>query len=107
MDEKRGIRLSIRQVLMVTLLGYCGYTTLHADFPIEAFAKWEWVWKALIFAIFLQIGRAHAELQSLMRISYAVFCLKKKNTDHQRPLAPSIHHKHNSRRTHPTRTHSH
>src|SRR3546814_5973882 len=26
-----------------------------------------------------QIGRAHAELQSLMRISYAVFCLKNKN----------------------------
>src|SRR3546814_7893679 len=26
-----------------------------------------------------QIGRAHSELQSLMRISYAVFCLKKKN----------------------------
>src|SRR3546814_2599781 len=28
-----------------------------------------------------QIGRAHVELQSLMRISYAVFCLKKKNTN--------------------------
>src|SRR3546814_13412060 len=28
----------------------------------------------------LEIGRAHVELQSLMRISYAVFCLKKKNT---------------------------
>src|SRR3546814_1253747 len=28
-----------------------------------------------------QIGRAHAELQSLMRISYAVFCLKKKTTE--------------------------
>src|SRR3546814_2056372 len=27
-----------------------------------------------------QIGRAHVELQSLMRISYAVFCLKKKTT---------------------------
>src|SRR3546814_1524126 len=27
---------------------------------------------------FLEIGRAHVELQSLMRISYAVFCLKKK-----------------------------
>src|SRR3546814_9895516 len=27
-----------------------------------------------------QIGRAHAELQSLMRISYAVFCLKNKQT---------------------------
>src|SRR3546814_8405016 len=24
-----------------------------------------------------------SELQSLMRLSYAVFCLKKKNTDHQ------------------------
>src|SRR3546814_6143509 len=28
----------------------------------------------------LEIGRAHVELQSLMRISYAVFCLKQKNT---------------------------
>src|SRR3546814_6193434 len=28
-----------------------------------------------------------SELQPLMRISYAVFCLKKKNTDHQ-PTAP-------------------
>src|SRR3546814_5940289 len=27
---------------------------------------------------FIQIGRAHAELQSLMRISYSDFCLKKK-----------------------------
>src|SRR3546814_3577499 len=31
-----------------------------------------------------QIGRAHAELQSLMRISYAVFCLKKKKHKPQR-----------------------
>src|SRR3546814_5768317 len=30
-----------------------------------------------------EIGRAHAELQSLMRISYAVFCSKKKTpADH-------------------------
>src|SRR3546814_1675706 len=28
----------------------------------------------------VEIGRAHVELQSLMRNSYAVFCLKKKNT---------------------------
>src|SRR3546814_8885962 len=27
-----------------------------------------------------ELGRATSELQSLMRISYAVFCLKKKNT---------------------------
>src|SRR3546814_9170859 len=30
--------------------------------------------------IVLQIGRAHSELQSLMRTSYAVFCLTKKHT---------------------------
>src|SRR3546814_1117469 len=30
--------------------------------------------------LYEKIGRAHAELQSLMRISYAVFCLKKKKT---------------------------
>src|SRR3546814_7623846 len=30
-----------------------------------------------------KIGRAHVELQSLMRISYAVFCLKKKTTNRQ------------------------
>src|SRR3546814_2313997 len=31
----------------------------------------------------VEIGRAHVELQSLMRISYAVFCLKKKNMKHK------------------------
>src|SRR3546814_10081959 len=31
-------------------------------------------------AALTEIGRATSELQSLMRISYAVFCLKKKNT---------------------------
>src|SRR3546814_999926 len=33
-------------------------------------------------ALVAQIGRAHSELQSLMRISYAVFCLKKKTNKH-------------------------
>src|SRR3546814_7418897 len=32
----------------------------------------------LLESIRIQIGRATSELQSLMRISYAVFCLKKK-----------------------------
>src|SRR3546814_8560491 len=31
-----------------------------------------------------EIGRAQSELQSLMRISYAVFCLKKKKKRRQR-----------------------
>src|SRR3546814_2943273 len=34
----------------------------------------------LTIGLALQIGRAHSELQSLMRISYAVFCLKKQQT---------------------------
>src|SRR3546814_2564783 len=37
----------------------------------------------------VQIGRAHAELQSLMRISYAVFCLKKKT--HQLQIKHKLH----------------
>src|SRR3546814_9414135 len=35
----------------------------------------------------LEIGRAHVELQSIMRISYPAFCLKKKttmNTPHEK-----------------------
>src|SRR3546814_10338860 len=32
-----------------------------------------------------------SELQSLMRISYAVFCLKKKN-NHNPPHPPTLHH---------------
>ena len=38
---------------MVFLLLYCFATTQTADFPVEAATKWEWVWKALVFAIFL------------------------------------------------------
>src|SRR3546814_9683140 len=34
-----------------------------------------------IFDRVLEIGRAPSELQSLMRISYAVFCLKKKTNN--------------------------
>src|SRR3546814_2198710 len=34
--------------------------------------------------VVIEIGRAPSELQSLMRTSYAVFCLQKKNT-HQPP----------------------
>src|SRR3546814_2950813 len=33
--------------------------------------------KLLLDGATAEIGRAHVELQSLMRISYAVFCLKK------------------------------
>jgi probable O-glycosylation ligase (exosortase A-associated) len=40
---------------MVMLLAYCGYTTLQATMPEAAMMKWDWVWKAMIFAIFLPL----------------------------------------------------
>ncbi len=52
-DDKTGARLSGRQVLLILLLLWCGYTTATADFPAAALEKWDWVWKALVFAIFL------------------------------------------------------
>src|SRR3546814_2061834 len=39
----------------------------------------------------LEIGRAHVELQSLMRISYAVFCLKKKNNQEYNIITITIY----------------
>ncbi len=52
-DDKSETRFTPRQGLMLFLLLYCGATTMSADFPLEALDKWAWVWKALIFAIFL------------------------------------------------------
>src|SRR3546814_1552296 len=37
----------------------------------------------------LQIARAHVELQSLMRISYAVFCLTKKKKTYKTQHSPT------------------
>ena len=54
-DAKNGSRLTFRQILIVALLLYCGATTITADFPDDALAKWDWVWKALIFAVFLPL----------------------------------------------------
>jgi len=53
LDRKEGARLTVRQALLVMLLAYCWWTTGNADFPEEAATKWDWVWKALLFAIFL------------------------------------------------------
>lgn len=54
-DDKRDSRFTLRQGLILLLLVYCGVTTLSADFPEAALAKWEWVWKALVFALFLPL----------------------------------------------------
>jgi putative inorganic carbon (HCO3(-)) transporter len=54
-DEKNDVRVSPRWFLLILLLGYCGYTTTVAAEPVAAFEKWNWVWKALVFASFLPL----------------------------------------------------
>lgn len=66
-DDKRGIRVAPRQILMLLLLLYCFYTTKHADFPEEALGKWDWVWKALAFAFFLPFTlRTRLRIEALL-----------------------------------------
>lgn len=56
-DKKDDVRIAPRQLLMAALLGYCALTTYFgADFPEAALDKWDWVWKAMIFAIFLPLA---------------------------------------------------
>ncbi|MFN3387551.1 MAG: putative O-glycosylation ligase, exosortase A system-associated [Allosphingosinicella sp.] len=52
-DAKTGARFSVRQGLMLLLLGYAAFTTANADFPVEAGEKWDWVWKVLAWSLFL------------------------------------------------------
>jgi hypothetical protein len=54
-DPKVGARFAFRQWLLLVLLAWCAVTTMNADFPVEAAHKWDWVWKALVFAIFLPL----------------------------------------------------
>jgi probable O-glycosylation ligase (exosortase A-associated) len=54
-DDKKGLTIAPRQWLMILLLVYAGLTTLHADVPDHAPEKWEWVWKSMVWAIFLPV----------------------------------------------------
>ncbi len=66
-DNKQDSRFSWRQFLMVMLLGWCAYTTVVADYPIDAAHKWSWVWKSLIFAIFLPLTlRTRLRIEALI-----------------------------------------
>jgi len=69
-DSKKGARVNYRQGLMFLLLVYCAFTTYTADFPVEAQAKWDWVWKALVFAIFLPLT-----LRTRLRIEAAILVM--------------------------------
>ncbi|HWU94300.1 MAG TPA: putative O-glycosylation ligase, exosortase A system-associated [Sphingomonas sp.] len=68
MDDKKDVRVAPRQLMIVGLLGYCFYTTLNADFKVEALDKWDWVWKALAFAAFLPLT-----LRTKLRIEALLF----------------------------------
>lgn len=68
-EDKRGIRISPRQFVLLLLLVYCGLTTRTADFPEEALEKWSWVWKALIFAVFLPLTlRTRLRIEAMVLI---------------------------------------
>lgn len=70
-DDKKGARFAPRQGLMALLLIYAWITTMNADFPLEAATKWDWVWKAMAFAIFLPFT-----LRTKLRIeSFLLFML--------------------------------
>lgn len=55
LDRKEGFCVSWRQGLLLALLVYCWWTTGNADFPEDAATKWDWVWKALLFAMFVPL----------------------------------------------------
>jgi probable O-glycosylation ligase (exosortase A-associated) len=55
-DEKRWTRFSGRQGIIALLLIYVALTTFNADLPVEAQFKWVWVWKVLLFAVFLPLA---------------------------------------------------
>jgi probable O-glycosylation ligase (exosortase A-associated) len=66
-DKKDGTSFTPRQILMTALLVYCGMTTMEADFPLEAAEKWAWVWKSLVFAIFLPLTlRTRLRIETLV-----------------------------------------
>lgn len=72
-DDKRGTRIAPRQWLIILLLGWAAYTTANAAVPLEALDKWGWVWKALLFAIFLPLTlRTKLRIEAL--ILYMVLC---------------------------------
>src|SRR3546814_9770874 len=68
--------------------GFCGCMigTTSKTTRAASIAAWTTPSTAIIGQL-VRLSRSEehtSELQSLMRISYAVFCLKKKNTQHQR-----------------------
>jgi putative inorganic carbon (hco3(-)) transporter len=72
-DDKRDVRIAPRWVLLLLLLGYCGYTTTVAVEQVAALEKWSWVWKALVFAAFLPLT-LHTKLRIEALVLTMVLC---------------------------------
>ncbi len=78
----------MRQGLILTLLVYVTWTTLHADMPVEAWVKWDWVWKALIFAVFLPFTlRTKLQDRGLLPVPRAVARRRSSSSAASRRLA--------------------
>lgn len=68
-DNKKGIRFTARQALLLMLLLWCGLTTSFADFPESAQTKWAWVWKSMLFALFLPLAvRTRLRLEAAVTV---------------------------------------
>lgn len=66
-DDKTDMRVAPRQFVILLLLGWCASTTMRADFPVDALDKWDWVWKALVFAAFLPLTlRTRLRIETLL-----------------------------------------
>jgi probable O-glycosylation ligase (exosortase A-associated) len=49
------MRFDPLQLLLLALFAYCWMSTMTAVFPVEAGQKWAWVWKALLWSMFLPL----------------------------------------------------
>jgi probable O-glycosylation ligase (exosortase A-associated) len=70
-DARHGFRFTARQAILGILILYSWWTTSEAVSPVEAQLKWDWVWKTLVFAIFLPLtlrSRARIEASLLFLI---------------------------------------
>ncbi|MCB2049492.1 MAG: O-antigen ligase family protein [Novosphingobium sp.] len=69
LDRKEGAKFTLRQWLLLMFFGLCAYTTTRAAFPVEAAAKWGWVWKSLLFGMFLPLTlRTRARVEAAVLI---------------------------------------
>lgn len=69
-DSKEGARFTFRQGLIAALLAYVTLTATWAAYPVFGWQKWDWVWKALVFAIFLPLT-----LRTRLRIEATVLIM--------------------------------